>query len=405
MLEIQLLGRMKISYDGKEIEGQLSTKTIALICLLLIKMDKQLSRDKIIGFLWPDSAEDAARYNLRYNLWLIKKAIPPAESGENFILSEKDCCSINSRYPLFCDLTILQDYKPSSSDSVSKLLEVKQLFRGDVLEGWYLKNCGEFNDTILFERMVFQNKQMEVLERLAALYQEERKFGEALQILKEMASVEPENEAIALNIMQAYVNAGNRVGAINYYKNFETTLWSSLGISPEEDLKKMYHVLMQQRETTAKGQSRADDSVNVTASRTSRLKGEISAGLGYTGESAVSLKVSCPGDIPFFGLSQIVAEILHEFPHEYLLELPEVYWRDLSYIQGEVELHFVKSVPQSVSDVRIADAFCKLMQHIKERAVISIEEAGTSQIDSVSWAVVGYLQSLCPERIKFTKTN
>lgn len=392
MLTINLLGKTKIEYDGREIEGQLSTKTIALISLLLIKMGKQLSREKIIGYLWPDSAEEAARYNLRYNLWLIKKAIPVSEWGEQFILTEKDCCSINSRYPFFCDLTALQQYKPEEASSLQDLLEMKSLFRGEVLEGWYLKNCNEFNDMILFERMVCESKQVAVLHALAQRYHQEGKYQEALQVLKEMAALEPENEAFALEIMRAYISAGNRVGAINYYKSFEATLWNSLCISPEEELKKLYRTLLEGKDAVDENKL-ADNTLNAASSRTKE------DGQGYR------LKTDCVKNIPYFWMSQTISSLLAAFPESYLKELPAEYWKDLSYIQRETEIRLSYRSEGEVPAVRLIHAFYALVCHVARCFDVTIIIENISQMDDISNGALVYLRRNCPQGLSLEQRN
>ena len=97
MLNICLLGKTNFEYKGRNISDQLGTKAVALICLLVTNQNKYLSREKIITYLWPDSNEDAAKYNLRYNLWQIKKCIRINSDGEQFLHVDKDCCGLNSK--------------------------------------------------------------------------------------------------------------------------------------------------------------------------------------------------------------------------------------------------------------------------------------------------------------------
>ena len=106
MLEITLLGKTKISFDGEFLDKQLSTKAQGLIYLLIAHKGKFLSREKIMTYLWPDSSEDAARYNLRYNLWQLKKLIPEDSGGQALVVSDKDGCQINQKYRLLGFLLI-----------------------------------------------------------------------------------------------------------------------------------------------------------------------------------------------------------------------------------------------------------------------------------------------------------
>ena len=98
MLNLSFFGKSKVEYNGKEIGDRLGNKAIALICLLVLNERRYLSREKIIGYLWPDSNTDAAKYNLRYNLWLIKKNILEDKNNNSFLKVDTECCGINSKY-------------------------------------------------------------------------------------------------------------------------------------------------------------------------------------------------------------------------------------------------------------------------------------------------------------------
>ena len=165
MLSIQLLGKTALRWHGKPLESQLSGKSIPLLYLLLQSETHFLTRDKLACYLWPDSTTEAARYNLRYNLWQLKKALPQCGS-EPLVIAEKDGCQLSSSYPWQCDLTMIKEFQISSSSN-EELLYLSQLFRGEVMEGWYLKNCGEFNDLILMDRMLCERRQVELLRTLA----------------------------------------------------------------------------------------------------------------------------------------------------------------------------------------------------------------------------------------------
>ena len=67
-----------------------------------------------------------------------------------------------------------------------------------------MKNCNEFNEIILFERVVCQTKQIEIMQKLADLYEEVNRSEEELQVLHEMMTIEPYNENFAYRILNIY---------------------------------------------------------------------------------------------------------------------------------------------------------------------------------------------------------
>lgn len=181
MLNIHFLGKTRMTYKGKPVYEQLGAKSYALISLLILNENRYMSRDKIIGYLWPDSNDDAARYNLRYNLWLIKKTIQVDENGETFLQVDKETCAINEAYAFRSDVCDVIEFSPSNKDTISSLLALKERFEGDFLEGCYFNKCDAFNDLIIFERINFEKRKVKILKRLAELYEIEKRYEECIE--------------------------------------------------------------------------------------------------------------------------------------------------------------------------------------------------------------------------------
>lgn len=89
MLELNFLGKVRIKLDDQDISSKVSSKSAALLAVLLLQKHKKIDRDKLAGYLWPESAEDAAKYNLRYNLWQLKKLLYSAVQEESFLIVTK----------------------------------------------------------------------------------------------------------------------------------------------------------------------------------------------------------------------------------------------------------------------------------------------------------------------------
>lgn len=344
MLTVQLLGKTALSWKGMPLEGQLSGKSIPLLYLLLQSETHFLTRDKLACYLWPDSTAEAARYNLRYNLWQLKKALP-MYGDESLILTEKDGCQLNGRYPWQCDLTLIKESNIASCGN-EELLYLSQLFRGDVMEGWYLKNCGEFNDLILMDRMLCERRQVELLRTLSRRYQEEGSYQLCLDTLHKVTAVEPDNEDVALAIMETYVQLGDRAGAIRYYKQFEGTLWNDLNISPNDSLQALYHRLKSgEQPRTAVSQERFSQEIALTVHCIPQIHGSL--------------------------LSEVIRALLEQVGWDIVLELELPYLQDLRYISSELAIAYQKHTGRPlfqetgpIPDIRIINAFCALISHL-----------------------------------------
>lgn len=383
MLTIKMLGKGAVFYDEECISDKLSSKLVALICLLVLNKNRNMSKEKIISYLWPDSRDEAAKSNLRFNLWSIKKIIPPNRDGEDFILSGRDYCRINEKYPFSCDKTMLDGVKVSQLEKVEELIKLKELFKGDFLEGLYLRNCNDFNEMILFERVVCQNKQVEVLEKVISLYEEQEQFEEELQVLNEVAAIEPYNEQFAYRTIQIYGRLGNRTAAINYYKNFEIVLRRNLNTAPSNELKLLYKELLESSCSTKSEQ---------------KNKGRVS-------KRKIDIRVDSLKGVAYFGIASIVAGIMKNAEKSYLFELDKACLDDLSYIYHFSKPEYDKPASEIpgfygyVPPVRITQAFLKLMEHVAHRYSILIKINSFEDLDLVSKNLVQYLERLKHENV------
>ena len=382
MLAINMLGKVNITLDGENIDDKLSTKLVALICLLVLNRDRDVSKEKLAAYLWPDSDEDAAKYNLRYNLWMIRKHIPADAHKQHLVVSGKDYCRLNKSYGLYCDKLLLDQFHARQQKSAEDLLRLKELFKGDFLEGLYLKNCSEFNEIILFERVVCQSKQVEILKELLDVYEGMENYEEELPILSEVVAIEPYNEDFAYRTIELQVKLGNRAAAINYYKKFEAVLRRNLNISPNDELKRLYGSLLESTCSTK------------NEHKTRPLKNKL------------SLVCRCLKDVDYFWVADVVNEIMRTADKRYLLELDKKYIFDLSFIQNELLLDYEKFVSAEhesigfVPSVRIINAFCKFLQHAADVYDIDIKVANKKDMDAVSLNILHLIEESGPEGLR-----
>jgi tetratricopeptide (TPR) repeat protein len=263
------------------------------------------------------------------------------------------------------------------------LLELRDLFGGDFLEGLYLRNCNEFNEMILFERVVCQNKQIEILEKLIGLYDDQEQFEEELQILNEAAAIEPYNEHFAYQAIRVYGKLGNRTAAINYYKNFEIVLRRNLNTSPNSELRLLYKEMLE-----SSGNPRVE----------SRSRDRVT-------KRRLDLTIAGMKDIEYSGLAEMTDQIFCRADRKYLFELEQPYLADLSHICSGFKRDYNEMAPgfadacSSVPSVRVAFAFLRLVEHAAERYEIHIKAGELDEIDLVSRNVLLRLDRLKTDHI------
>lgn len=385
MLNISFLGKSRFECDGKIIEDQLGNKASALICLLVLNEKRYLSREKIIGYLWPDSSQEAAKYNLRYNLWLIKKNIGEDKNGNPFLKVDNDCCCINRNFEFECDILDIMKFKPSENDSIESIIKLKKLFRGDLLEGCYFNKCDEFNNLIIYERINFEQRKVKILKRLVDLYENEDCYEECTEAINEILEIEPFAEDMVLKLLDIHSKNGKRASAISYFNNFCNKLACSLGIPPSNELRNKYNEIRlslcdNHNEQTASSQN-STSSVDLE-----------------TSSSKVKLTSSCMKNIDYFWISDVAGKIAEIADEDTISNLSVKEIMDLGHIQGSI-MKFVNISPEhemehkrEVMGVCIVNAFVKLIESFAKGRDVEILILNYKNIDEISSGVLEYLK-------------
>lgn len=165
MLQIRLFGKPQVICDGTDITPELGNKGCALLCILFLRGGDYYAREKLAAYLWPDSAVSAAKYNLRYTLWKIKKSTDTGEGGRSLIKLDREYCCIDRAYDYVCDLQTIDEIDPETR-SADELKRACDAFGGELLEGYYFNHCEDLNELILSQRIYYEKRKNRLASNL-----------------------------------------------------------------------------------------------------------------------------------------------------------------------------------------------------------------------------------------------
>lgn len=239
MLQIRLFGKPQVICDGTDITPELGNKGCALLCILFLRGGDYYAREKLAAYLWPDSAASAAKYNLRYTLWKIKKSTDTGEGGRSLIKLDREYCCIDRAYDYICDLQTIDEIDPETQ-SADELKRACDAFGGELLEGYYFNHCEDLNELILSQRIYYEKRKNRLLMKAAELYEQRDMLPEAVGILERVMEYEPYNEQLALRLMTLYERGGDRSRAIRFFNEFRNRLASNLEIYPGSAITQKY---------------------------------------------------------------------------------------------------------------------------------------------------------------------
>ncbi|MGB5822721.1 MAG: BTAD domain-containing putative transcriptional regulator [Proteocatella sp.] len=384
ILNIKLIGDINITFGEEDLFSRLSSKSIAIIAILMCNDNHKISREKLASMLWADSFE-TANYNLRYNLWNIKKAVPKDSQGEIFILSTKEHCHINPRYRLSCDLVKfdcleIEDKTAEDITFINRLIYAKRNFRGDFLDEFYIKDSDDFNEWILFQRAKYQKKYIQVLNALLDYYIKNEIYADATEILEHILSVNPYEEEAYYKLMKLYIDKDERHMAIAQYKKCYDILRQELNISPQKKIKELYLTLVDDETEKADIKQKEDVVIKIN-------------------EYADS---SCE----YILMSELAERLLEISRKSNISGVCRRYWMDISEIQPRaldyIDLDYKIT---TIKDIRLYYSLKSILDYLANERNIQLLIANRDKIDLKSRQFLGIIESSRIVNMKYIENN
>ncbi|HXV17564.1 MAG TPA: BTAD domain-containing putative transcriptional regulator, partial [Gemmatimonadaceae bacterium] len=201
-------------------------RRVALLALLALADERGVSRDKILGCLWPESDTEHARSRLNVAVYSLRKAL-----GETAIISEAEGLRINSAV-IGSDVA---DFEAAlERDDAETAIAI---YSGPLLDGFFIADAPEFERWVERERDRLGRSYCEALEKLAEQSEREGHFDRSAEWWKLRAAYDPYDSRVALRLMHALDASGNTAAALQKALMHEKRLNEDFGVEPSAELK------------------------------------------------------------------------------------------------------------------------------------------------------------------------
>jgi len=237
-LSLSLFGAFQATLDGDPITGFESVKTQALLAYLVLEADRPHSRLKLAGLLWPERPDATARTNLRNALSTLRRAIgdrgPGLAASEPLLLVTRETVQFNCAGDCSVDVHAFRSLIADGVDrsSVTSLEEAISLYRGDLLEGFYVSESPVFEDWMLLMRDRLQRQAASALRNLVAETVRRGDHDAARRYAWHWVELEPWQEEAHRQLMQVLAMSGRRTEALAQFEACRRTLQDEFGIDP-----------------------------------------------------------------------------------------------------------------------------------------------------------------------------
>lgn len=220
MITGRMLGPVALLVDGAEAPAELLwRKNLALLIYLARSPRSTRTREHLMGLLWPDKPETAARHSLREAVRVMRRS-----AGEDGIETTGDQIrlapgAVELDIDRFEALRAAGDWAGAAS-----------LVAGEFLEGFGVPEASDFEDWLAAERLVWRQRSVEVLVRRAEDLLGGGDAANASQLGLRALGLAPVAEPAVQTVMRSLALAGDRSGALECYDRFTRRLVEAGGV-------------------------------------------------------------------------------------------------------------------------------------------------------------------------------
>lgn len=222
MFLLRLIGTVLIEGRSGVVTGKAARRhALALLALLATSHSRRLSRDKLIGYLWPESGSSHARNLLNQSVHALRQALGSEairSEGEELVLSAES---------LSCDVWSFEEALASGEPE-----RALDLYRGPFLDGFSLPGSVEFERWADAERERLRRAHLRAMEELAEGATARDDLKAAADWWRRLATEEPYNSNVILALMRVLEAAGDRAGAIREAEAHAERLREDLEAAP-----------------------------------------------------------------------------------------------------------------------------------------------------------------------------
>jgi len=244
-VRVRLLGGFEVWHGDRPVSGFESQKVRALFAYLICYRDRAFGRDRLAGLLWPDRDPDGSRHALRQAIYNLKSALPAAVP---LILSGQGGVQINPAAAVWSDVEAFEQAaqrgkRPEMIDPYH-LTAAAQLYRGELLAGFFVKDSEAFEEWLLAEQERLRDTAIDVLRTLVDAYRRRGEYRFGLYYARRLVVLEPLSEEACRELMRLSLLAGQRSRALAEYEKLRGLLKKELGVEPLKETRNLYESIL-----------------------------------------------------------------------------------------------------------------------------------------------------------------
>jgi serine/threonine-protein kinase len=247
MIEFRTLGGTSLlDADGAEIQSVLAQpKRLALLAYLALAIPRGFHRrTTLLALFWPDQDEKHARWSLNQALRHLRRGV-----GKEVLVSRG-----TDEVGLDFESISLDAAAFEEACEESRLEAALELYRGHLLEGFYIPGCPDLERWLEGERARLRRLAVSVAWALTDRLQESGEIAAAATEARKALCLSDHDGAGIRRLIELLDRAGDRGGAVQAYEDYAARLLDTLEVEPAPETQALIEAI-RSRQPTQDGSS------------------------------------------------------------------------------------------------------------------------------------------------------
>jgi DNA-binding SARP family transcriptional activator/TolB-like protein len=220
-LLLRTFGGLSIEADpGDGAVPSAGPRRLAFLAVVAAAGPAGITRDRILGILWPESEEEGARHALSQTLYSLRR-----ETGRAWTIGTTQ---LRLDPAVKTDIAQFRD-----ALNANQLERAAALYTGPFLDGFYLAGAAEFEQWVEETRSRLKQSVQKALETLARHAVENGAFADAAEWWRRVGELDPYNGTYAAQRIRALIAGGDHAAALTSAREYESRVRRELDVEPD----------------------------------------------------------------------------------------------------------------------------------------------------------------------------
>lgn len=231
VIELRTLGSLDLQQNGKEVRAVLQQpKRLALLAYLAINTPRRFHRrDALLVMFWPELDQSHARAALRRAIYFLRQAL-----GDGVIAGRGDEELAVQEEGFVSDVAAFE-----AALAAGDFARAIELYRGDLLEGFFVSQAPEFERWLDLERVRLRDRAAGAVKALTDDAERRGDLAGAAAWAQRATALSPFDEIAFRRLAGLLERSGDRAGALQAFDGFSARLREAYEIEPSPETQKL----------------------------------------------------------------------------------------------------------------------------------------------------------------------